>query len=146
MFQSLFQRSLLFGKCRENMFYHKTVCKYCKNCKSLSFRFTSRKIILNYLFLISPLLIYKIIFQFSYDGSQFDVTEQESPLIEDNLFQGSCSIQKTDVTGWVTKLMLNVSYDRKLFTERFSFYTFRSECQQHSVEKGNDKFTLKVNL
>lgn len=94
MFQSLFQRSLLFGKCRENMFYHKTVCKYCKNCKSLSFRFTSRKIILNYLFLISPLLIYKIIFQFSYDGSLFDVTEQESPLIEDNFFQGSCSIQK----------------------------------------------------
>lgn len=80
---------------------------------------------------------------FSYDGSLVDVTEQESRLIEDNLFQGSCPLPKTDVTGWVSKLMLNVSYDRKQFTETLSFFTFRSECQQHSVENGNYKFTLK---
>lgn len=99
-----------------------------------------------YLLLLSHLLIYKIVFQFSYDGSLVDVTEQESRLIEDNLFQGSCPLPKSDSTGWVSKLMLNVSYDRKQFTETLSFFTFRSECQQHSVENGNYKFTLKVNL
>lgn len=73
-------------------------------------------------------------------------TQLESSLEEENLFMGSCSIPSDDVTSWVTKYMFNVSYDRKQFTQSFSFYTYQSECQQHLVENGLDHFTLKVYL
>lgn len=81
-----------------------------------------------------------------HDGSVLALTQLESSLEDENLFRGSCSIPSNDVTSWVTKYMFNVSYDRKHFTQSFSFYTYQSECQQHSVEKGLDQFTLKVYL
>uniref|UniRef100_A0A8W8NV44 VWFD domain-containing protein n=1 Tax=Magallana gigas TaxID=29159 RepID=A0A8W8NV44_MAGGI len=78
-----------------------------------------------------------------HDGSILAFTQLESSLEEENLFRGSCSIPSDDVTSWVTKYMFNVSYDRKQFTQSYSFYTYQSECQQHSVENGQDHFTLK---
>lgn len=81
-----------------------------------------------------------------HDGSILAFTQLESSLEEENLFRGSCSIPSDDVTSWVTKYMFNVSYDRKQFTQSYSFYTYQSECQQHSVENGQDHFTLKVYL
>lgn len=78
-----------------------------------------------------------------HDGSMSAFTQLESSLEEENLFMGSCSIPSDDVTSWVTKYMFNVSYDRKQFTQSFSFYTYQSECQQHLVENGLDHFTLK---
>lgn len=87
-----------------------------------------------------------LLIKISHDGSVLAFTQQESSLEEENLFRGSCFIPSDDVTSWVTKYMLNVSYDRKQFTQSFSFYTYQSECQQHSVENGLDQFTLKVNL
>lgn len=78
-----------------------------------------------------------------HDGSILAFTQLESSLEDENLFRGSCSIPSNDVTSWVNKYMFNVSYDRKHFTQSFSFYTYQSECQQHSVEKGLDQFTLK---
>lgn len=81
-----------------------------------------------------------------HDGSMSAFTQLESSLEEENLFMGSCSIPSDDVTSWVTKYMFNVSYDRKQFTQSFSFYTYQSVCQQHLVENGLDHFTLKVYL
>nr|XP_034320141.1 uncharacterized protein LOC117687527 isoform X50 [Crassostrea gigas] len=78
-----------------------------------------------------------------HDGYILAFTQLESSLEEENLFRGSCSIPSDDVTSWVTKYMFNVSYDRKQFTQSYSFYAYQSECQQHSVENGQDHFTLK---
>lgn len=99
----------------------------------------------------SPLLILffnvaLFLFKISQDGSVLAFTQQESSLEEENLFRGSCFIPSDDVTSWVTKYIFNVSYDRKQFTKSFSFYTYQSECQQHSLENGLDQFTLKVYL
>lgn len=66
------------------------------------------------------------------------------PLEEENLFMGSCSLPSDDLTSWITKYMVNVSYNGRQFTQTFSFHTYQSECQQHSVENGYNHFTLKV--
>lgn len=71
------------------------------------------------------------------------LTRLERPLEEENLFRGTCSLPSDDDNSWVTKYLFNVSYDRKQFTQSFSFYTFQSKCQQHSVQNGNDQFILK---
>lgn len=71
------------------------------------------------------------------------LTKLERPLEEENLFRGTCSLPSDDDNSWVTKYLFNVSYDRKQFTQSFSFYIFQSKCQQHSVQNGNDQFTLK---
>lgn len=81
-----------------------------------------------------------------HDGYILAFTQLESSVEEENLFRGSCSIPSDDVTSWVTKYMFNVSYDRKQFTQSYSFYAYQSECQKHSVENGQDHFTLKVYL
>ncbi|XP_065937722.1 uncharacterized protein [Magallana gigas] len=77
------------------------------------------------------------------DGSSIALTQLERPLEEENLFRGSCSLPSDDVTSWVTKYMFNVSFDRKQFTQTFSFFIYQSECQYHTVEKGYDHFILK---
>lgn len=82
--------------------------------------------------------------QIDNDGSSIALTQLERPLEEENLFRGSCSLPSDDVTSWVTKYMFNVSFDRKQFTQTFSFFIYQSECQYHTVEKGYDHFILKV--